>query len=104
MRKSMKSLIFPDVNVWLALNYEKHAHNPLAVKWYDALPQSTAFVFCRIRCSGSLWRRATGIALPGPSRNRSTPKLPGSLARIAAFSEMVQLEANRTDKSVHHTR
>lgn len=47
MRKSMKSLIFPDVNVWLALNYEKHAHNPFAVKWYDALPQSTAFVFCR---------------------------------------------------------
>ncbi len=43
----MKSLIFPDVNVWLALNYEKHTHNILAVRWYEALGPTTAFVFCR---------------------------------------------------------
>jgi len=43
----MKSLIFPDVNVWLALNYEKHTHNASAVRWYQALDPSTVFVFCR---------------------------------------------------------
>lgn len=42
----MKSLIFPDVNVWLALNFNKHVHNTTAVRWYEAQRDST-FVFCR---------------------------------------------------------
>jgi hypothetical protein len=42
----MKSLIFPDVNVWLALNFNKHVHNTTAVRWYEAQSDST-FVFCR---------------------------------------------------------
>jgi hypothetical protein len=43
----MKSLIFPDVNVWLALIYEKHIHNETVVAWYGSLQASTTFVFCR---------------------------------------------------------
>ncbi len=43
----MSSLIFPDVNVWLALNYEKHIHNVSAVQWYKSLDSSTVFAFCR---------------------------------------------------------
>jgi hypothetical protein len=43
----MKSLIFPDVNVWLALIYEKHVHNPIAVEWFESLKSSTTLVFCR---------------------------------------------------------
>ncbi len=43
----MKSLIFPDVNVWLALNFSRHAHNTTAVRWYKALGDSATFVFCR---------------------------------------------------------
>jgi toxin-antitoxin system PIN domain toxin len=43
----MKSLIFPDVNVWLALIYEQHVHNPIAVEWYESLKSSTTLVFCR---------------------------------------------------------
>jgi toxin-antitoxin system PIN domain toxin len=43
----MKSLIFPDVNVWLALNFSRHLHNSAAVTWYSALDPSLAFVFCR---------------------------------------------------------
>jgi toxin-antitoxin system PIN domain toxin len=43
----MKSLIFPDVNVWLALNYEKHVHNASAVRWYKTLDPAVVFVFCR---------------------------------------------------------
>ena len=45
--KSMKSLIFPDVNLWIALNYEKHSHNNSAIGWYESLDPSTVFVFCR---------------------------------------------------------
>lgn len=43
----MKSLIFPDVNVWLALIYEKHVHNEAVVAWYGTLSASVTFVFCR---------------------------------------------------------
>lgn len=43
----MKSLIFPDVNVWLALVYEQHVHSPIAMEWYVGLKSSTTLVFCR---------------------------------------------------------
>jgi toxin-antitoxin system PIN domain toxin len=43
----MRSLIFPDVNVWLALNYDKHTHNLAAIRWYEALDPSTVIIFCR---------------------------------------------------------
>lgn len=43
----MKSLIFPDANVWLALNFSRHVHNPSAVNWYQTLEASATFVFCR---------------------------------------------------------
>jgi uncharacterized protein len=43
----MSSLIFPDVNVWLALIYEQHVHNPIAMEWYEGLKSSTTLVFCR---------------------------------------------------------
>jgi uncharacterized protein len=43
----MKSLIFPDINVWLALIYEKHMHSELVVEWFEGLESAAAFVFCR---------------------------------------------------------
>jgi|ERR1019366_2121729 toxin-antitoxin system PIN domain toxin len=43
----MKSLIFPDVNVWLALNYEKHIHSSAAVQWYESVDPVPTLVFCR---------------------------------------------------------
>jgi toxin-antitoxin system PIN domain toxin len=43
----MSTLIFPDVNVWLALNYEQHIHNPIATAWYEGLKSSATLVFCR---------------------------------------------------------
>jgi len=48
----MTSLIFPDLNVWLALVYARHAQNEVVVRWYDALGASTLFVFCRHTQSG----------------------------------------------------
>lgn len=43
----MTSLLFPDVNVWVALNFEKHAHHTTAKQWYEAAPAGATLVFCR---------------------------------------------------------
>ena len=43
----MTSSIFPDINLWLALTYEKHIHNEAAVQWYGSLEPLPRFVFCR---------------------------------------------------------
>ena len=46
MSKSMKSL-FPDVNVWLALNHEIHSHHLAAKTWFEEVDEQTILVFCR---------------------------------------------------------
>ena len=43
----MISLLFLDVNVWVALNYERHTHHATAQRWYEAQPANTRLVFCR---------------------------------------------------------
>ena len=43
----MSSLLFPDVNVWVALNYDKHALHASANQWYGSVPQDATLVFCR---------------------------------------------------------
>jgi toxin-antitoxin system PIN domain toxin len=43
----MTSLVFPDINVWLALVFDRHLHSAAAQRWYDSLDPSTSFVFCR---------------------------------------------------------
>lgn len=60
----MKSLIFPDVNVWLALTYEKHAHNRSAVAWYERLGSTSTLIFCRHTQMG-LFRLLSTAAVMG---------------------------------------
>lgn len=43
----MTSLLLPDVNVWLALSYGRHAHHDVVQRWYDALNDQARMVFCR---------------------------------------------------------
>ena len=43
----MNSLLFPDVNLWVALNYRRHVHHGVARLWYEAQPDSARLVFCR---------------------------------------------------------
>lgn len=43
----MRSSIFPDVNVWLALNYSPHIHSSIAAQWYSAQGPLISLVFCR---------------------------------------------------------
>jgi hypothetical protein len=47
MRRSTTISIFPDPNVWLALNHAIHQHHAAAVEWFEVLPEQATFVFCR---------------------------------------------------------
>ncbi len=60
----MSSLLFPDVNVWVALNFEMHAHHATAKRWYEATPPSANLVFCRQTQLG-LFRILTTSAVMG---------------------------------------
>ena len=43
----MTSSIFPDVNVWLAINHRIHSHHESAMHWFTGLNESVTFVLCR---------------------------------------------------------
>jgi uncharacterized protein len=60
----MNSLLFPDVNVWIALNFGRHVHHALIKRWYEALPDSATLVFCRQTQLG-LFRILTTPAVMG---------------------------------------
>jgi len=61
----MSSPLFPDVNVWVALNFDRHAHHVAAKQWYEAMPASATLVFCRQTQLG-LFRILTTTAVMGP--------------------------------------
>ncbi len=50
----MKSFLFPDVNVWLALTYEGHVHHRAAKAWFKSLDSDSQVFFCRITQLGLL--------------------------------------------------
>ena len=54
MPKSTKSSLFPDVNVWTALTYERHVHHRVATMWFESLGSSTRVFFCRVTQLGLL--------------------------------------------------
>ena len=43
----MISLLFPDVNVWVALNHQIHSHHKAALRWFEAVDPHSTLVFCR---------------------------------------------------------
>ena len=49
----MTSLVFPDINVWLALASSIHAHHQQAKQWYDSL-EDEDLIFCRFTQLGLL--------------------------------------------------
>jgi predicted nucleic acid-binding protein len=49
----MNSPLFPDVNVWVALNSEVHTHHATAKRWYEAIPPSATLSFAGKRNSDS---------------------------------------------------
>jgi toxin-antitoxin system PIN domain toxin len=54
MTRYSKSFLFPDLNVWIALTYRKHAHYDRAHQWFTALPEDAQLCFCRLTQVGFL--------------------------------------------------
>jgi toxin-antitoxin system PIN domain toxin len=70
MRESSTLFLFPDINVWVALTYDRHIHHRSARTWFEALPSSTRLFFCRITQLGLL-RLLSAAAVMGPDRAMS---------------------------------
>jgi toxin-antitoxin system PIN domain toxin len=60
----MTSLVFPDVNLWLALASRRHTHHTLARNWLDTV-ENADLAFCRFTQLGLL-RLLTTAAVMGP--------------------------------------
>jgi uncharacterized protein len=54
MTRYSKSFLFPDLNVWIALTYTRHAHYDCAQRWFTALPEESRLCFCRFTQIGFL--------------------------------------------------
>ncbi|HTQ62624.1 MAG TPA: TA system VapC family ribonuclease toxin [Candidatus Solibacter sp.] len=73
MPKSTTSFLFPDVNVWLALSYQRHVHHPAAKAWFEQLGDGTRLCFCRFTQLGLL-RLLTTDAVMGDDKVLSQAK------------------------------
>ena len=56
--------LFPDINVWVALTYEGHAHHSTAAAWFTEFPPDVTLAFCRFTQLGLL-RLLTSAAVMG---------------------------------------
>jgi toxin-antitoxin system PIN domain toxin len=54
MKQSLKSFHFPDINVWLALSYERHEHHSAARAWFSSLGDYDNICFSRFTQLGLL--------------------------------------------------
>ena len=54
MPRYTKSFLFPDINVWLALTYQRHVHHVIARDWFDAIGPDSRLFFCRFTQLGLL--------------------------------------------------
>jgi uncharacterized protein len=64
MPESTKSLVFPDINVWLALTHDQHVHHVIASDWFSDQAGGAHFFFCRFTQLGLL-RLLTSEAVMG---------------------------------------
>jgi uncharacterized protein len=67
MPRFTKSFLFPDINVWVAVTYDRHVHHGPARKWFLSLDGSSQVFFCRFTQLGLL-RLLTTEAVMGPDR------------------------------------
>ena len=64
MPRFLKSFLFPDVNVWVALTYGGHEHHDSARTWFEELDMDARVCFCRFT-QISLLRLLTTSAVMG---------------------------------------
>jgi len=50
----LPNFYFPDVNVWLALAYNRHVHHTAARAWVSDLDEDSTLCFCRLTQLGLL--------------------------------------------------
>ena len=62
MPGSTTSLV-PDINVWVALTYEGHAHHRTAATWFAALEPDASLLFCRFTQLGLLRLLTTAVVM-----------------------------------------
>lgn len=67
MPRSSSSFLFPDINVWLALSYERHVHHAIAKEWFEQVGPTARLCFCRFTQIGLL-RLLTTDALMGTDK------------------------------------
>jgi toxin-antitoxin system PIN domain toxin len=70
MTESTKLFLFPDINVWVALTYDRHAHHSTALDWFENLPPIARLFFSRLTQLGLL-RLLSAAAVMGPDQARS---------------------------------
>ena len=54
MPKSPSSYLFPDINLWLALSYDRHVHHRVALAWFKQTREHERICFCRFTQLGLL--------------------------------------------------
>ena len=54
MHRSTNSLVFPDINVWLAMASSAHIHHVQARSWFYSLADEDELLFCRFTQLGFL--------------------------------------------------
>lgn len=70
MRKSSRLFLFPDINVWVALTYDRHVHHVTARQWFAGLAPTARLFFCRLTQLGLL-RLLSAPAVMGPDQTKS---------------------------------
>ena len=70
MTESTKLFLFPDINVWVALTYDRHAHHITALEWFENLPPMARLFFSRLTQLGLL-RLLSAAAVMGPDQAKS---------------------------------
>ena len=65
MTKSSRLFLFPDINVWVALTYDRHVHHVIARRWFEGLEPTARLFFCRITQLGLL-RLLSAEVIIGP--------------------------------------
>jgi uncharacterized protein len=70
MTESSRLFLFPDINVWVALTYDRHVHHLAARGWFDHLAPMARLFFCRLTQLGLL-RLLSSPAVMGPDSAKS---------------------------------
>jgi uncharacterized protein len=70
MTESTKLFLFPDINVWVALTYDRHVHHVTALDWFESLRSMARLFFCRFTQLGLL-RLLSAAAVMGANEVKS---------------------------------